>query len=44
MKDAYSLDRDAEGMEERYALHVGAYDRIMDRTAFAGTTSRATSE
>jgi prolyl-tRNA synthetase len=32
MKDSYSFDRDAAGMEERYALHVGAYDRMMQRT------------
>jgi prolyl-tRNA synthetase len=32
MKDAYSFDRDAEGLEERYRLLVGAYDRIMERT------------
>ncbi|HEY4896129.1 MAG TPA: aminoacyl--tRNA ligase-related protein [Solirubrobacteraceae bacterium] len=32
MKDAYSFDRDRAGMDERYAMHVGAYDRIMDRT------------
>jgi prolyl-tRNA synthetase len=32
MKDAYSFDRDQAEMEERYALHVGAYDRMMDRT------------
>ncbi len=32
MKDSYSFDRDAAGMEERYALHIGAYDRIMGRT------------
>jgi prolyl-tRNA synthetase len=32
MKDSYSFDRDRAGMEERYALHVGAYDRIMTRT------------
>jgi prolyl-tRNA synthetase len=32
MKDAYSFDRDQAGMEENYALHVGAYDRMMDRT------------
>jgi prolyl-tRNA synthetase len=31
MKDAYSFDRDQAGMEENYALHVGAYDRMMDR-------------
>jgi len=32
MKDSYSFDRDQAGMDERYALHVGAYDRIMQRT------------
>jgi prolyl-tRNA synthetase len=32
MKDSYSFDRDQAGMEERYALHVRAYDRIMGRT------------
>jgi prolyl-tRNA synthetase len=32
MKDAYSFDRDQAGLEERYDLHVGAYDRIMERT------------
>jgi prolyl-tRNA synthetase len=32
MKDSYSFDRDQAGLEESYALHVGAYDRIMERT------------
>ncbi len=32
MKDSYSFDRDAEGLEQRYQLHVDAYDRIMERT------------
>ncbi len=32
MKDSYSFDRNQAGMEESYALHVGAYDRIMQRT------------
>jgi prolyl-tRNA synthetase len=32
MKDSYSFDRDQAGLEERYELHVGAYERIMDRT------------
>ena len=32
MKDSYSFDRDETGLEERYQLHVGAYDRIMART------------
>jgi prolyl-tRNA synthetase len=32
MKDSYSFDRDQAGMERNYQLHVGAYDRIMQRT------------
>ncbi|HEY7831232.1 MAG TPA: aminoacyl--tRNA ligase-related protein [Solirubrobacteraceae bacterium] len=32
MKDSYSFDRDRAGLEENYALHIGAYDRIMART------------
>jgi prolyl-tRNA synthetase len=32
MKDSYSFDRDQAGLEGRYELHVGAYDRIMART------------
>jgi len=32
MEDSYSFDRDRAGLEERYQLHVGAYDRIMERT------------
>ena len=32
MKDSYSFDRDRAGLEQRYALHIGAYDRIMERT------------
>jgi prolyl-tRNA synthetase len=32
MKDSYTFDRDAEGLDERYQLHVGAYDRIVQRT------------
>jgi len=32
MKDSYSFDRDQAGLEERYTLHVGAYDRMMART------------
>ena len=31
MKDSYSFDRDAEGLEESYRLHIEAYDRIFDR-------------
>src|ERR1700716_1687890 len=31
MKDSYTFDRDAEGLDARYELHVGAYDRIMER-------------
>ena len=32
MKDAYSFDRDAEGLEASYGLFIEAYDRIFDRT------------
>ena len=31
MKDSYSFDRDDEGLEARYQLHIEAYDRIFDR-------------
>jgi prolyl-tRNA synthetase len=31
MKDAYSFDRDEEGLERSYQLHIDAYDRILDR-------------
>jgi prolyl-tRNA synthetase len=31
MKDSYSFDRDAEGLERSYELHIRAYDRIFDR-------------
>ncbi|HEX2415366.1 MAG TPA: proline--tRNA ligase [Thermoleophilaceae bacterium] len=31
MKDAYSFDRDLEGLERSYALFVKAYNRIFDR-------------
>src|ERR687892_2523510 len=31
MKDSYSFDRDIEGLEASYELHIGAYDRILDR-------------
>ena len=33
MKDSYSFDRDAEGLERSYAKHIEAYDRIFDRCA-----------
>jgi prolyl-tRNA synthetase len=32
MKDAYSFDRDAEGLDAAYELHRGAYARIFDRS------------
>ena len=32
MKDSYTFDRDAAGLDERYELHADAYDRIMQRT------------
>src|SRR5215213_1370650 len=31
MKDAYTFDRDREGLDASYAEHVKAYDRIFDR-------------
>ncbi|HWM55070.1 MAG TPA: proline--tRNA ligase [Solirubrobacterales bacterium] len=31
MKDAYSFDRDEEGLERSYELQSGAYERIFDR-------------
>ena len=32
MKDAYSFDRDREGLDRSYDQFVGAYDRIFDRS------------
>ncbi|MDP4921245.1 MAG: proline--tRNA ligase, partial [Solirubrobacteraceae bacterium] len=32
MKDSYSFDRDEAGLEESYAKHIGAYDRIFERS------------
>jgi prolyl-tRNA synthetase len=32
MKDSYSFDRDEEGLEQSYRLHIEAYDRIFDRS------------
>jgi len=31
MKDSYTFDRDAEGLERAYEKHVRAYDRMLDR-------------
>jgi prolyl-tRNA synthetase len=31
MKDSYTFDHDAEGLARAYDLHIGAYDRILDR-------------
>ncbi len=31
MKDSYTFDRDAEGLEHGYQLHIRAYDRIFER-------------
>jgi prolyl-tRNA synthetase len=31
MKDAYTIDRDAEGLDVGYQKHIVAYDRIFDR-------------
>jgi prolyl-tRNA synthetase len=32
MKDSYSFDRDPEGLDASYQLHIEAYDRIFDRS------------
>ena len=32
MKDSYSFDRDPDGLDASYGLHIEAYDRIFDRT------------
>jgi prolyl-tRNA synthetase len=32
MKDSYSFDRDMDGLDASYGLHIEAYDRIFDRT------------
>jgi prolyl-tRNA synthetase len=32
MKDSYSFDRDEEGLDRSYQLHIDAYDAIFDRT------------
>jgi prolyl-tRNA synthetase len=32
MKDSYSFDRDADGLDASYRLHIEAYDRIFDRS------------
>ena len=31
MKDAYSFDRDEEGLDRSFRLHLGAYERIFER-------------
>ncbi len=31
MKDSYSFDRDEDGLDRSYELHIEAYDRIFDR-------------
>jgi prolyl-tRNA synthetase len=32
MKDAYSFDRDPDGLDASYSLYIEAYDRIFDRS------------
>ena len=32
MKDSYSFDRDEAGLDASYAKHIGAYDRIFERS------------
>ena len=43
MKDAYTFDRDREGLDARLRQARGAYDRIMDRCGLSGTGSSPTS-
>jgi len=31
MKDSYTFDRDADGLDVSYQKHIGAYDRMLDR-------------
>jgi prolyl-tRNA synthetase len=31
MKDSYSFDRDTQGLDQSYRLHIEAYDRMFDR-------------
>src|SRR5881227_1662990 len=35
MKDSYSFDRDGDGLQHSYDLHVQAYDRIFDRAGLS---------
>jgi prolyl-tRNA synthetase len=35
MKDSYSFDRDEEGLQHSYDLHIEAYDRIFDRAGLS---------
>ena len=35
MKDSYSFDRDEEGLQHSYDLHIQAYDRIFDRAGLS---------
>jgi prolyl-tRNA synthetase len=32
MKDSYSFDRDPDGLDASYERHLGAYDRMLDRS------------
>jgi prolyl-tRNA synthetase len=43
MKDAYTFDRDREGLDAQYELQASAYDRIFERAGLerGRTTSRA---
>ena len=43
MKDAYSFDRDEEGLDASYEQLIEAYDRIFDRVGLSGTASSPTS-
>ena len=41
MKDAYSFDRDTDGLDRSYELQAGAYERILDRSGIRWYRSEA---
>jgi prolyl-tRNA synthetase len=43
MKDSYSFDRDAEGLDRSFLAHKGAYDRIFERCGLQAVSVQAES-
>ncbi|HEX6723758.1 MAG TPA: proline--tRNA ligase [Gaiella sp.] len=43
MKDSYSFDRDAEGLDRSFLAHKGAYDRIFERCGLEAVSVQAES-